>query len=181
MPRRPIRILSLALLAAAALAASATPVRAHGGLGLSLYDQLGGVYGIAPLVDDFVDRLWNDPVVIANPYVAEARQRYAKASLRFLFTEYLCDKTGGPMVYRGRDMKTAHAGLHISEKEWRAMIADLKASMRKFSVPEEAQGDVIGVLEETKKDIVVGTAPAAPAPGAPVSGAPPVGDVHRHE
>jgi hemoglobin len=132
--------------------------------------------------------LRDDPVVIANPYVAEARQRYAKASLRFLFTEYLCDKTGGPMVYRGRDMKTAHAGLHISEKEWRAMIADLRASMRKFNVPEKAQGDVIGVLEETKKDIVVGTAPAAPAPaapapapGAPVSGAPPEGDVHQHE
>jgi hemoglobin len=175
MPHRLSRVLSLALLAAAALAASATPVRAHG-LAMSLYDQLGGVYGIAPVVDYFVDRLWSDPVMIANPYVAEARQRYAKASLRFLLTEYLCDKTGGPMVYRGRDLKTAHAGLRISEKEWQAMLADLKASLRKFGVSEESQWDLIEVIEGTKKDIVVGTAPAAPAPAAP-----PGGDVHQHE
>jgi hypothetical protein len=105
MRPRPIRTLLLCQLAAAALAAGLAmgqaPARAHGGLGMSLYDQLGGVYGIAPLVDDFVDHLWSNPVLVANPYVAEARRRYAKASLRFLLTEYLCDKTGGPMVYRG--------------------------------------------------------------------------------
>jgi len=68
------------------------------------------------------------------------------------------------MVYRGRDMKTAHAGLNISEKEWQAMAADLRKSMRKISVPEETQADVMAIFVLTKKDIVVGTAPAA-APG----------------
>jgi len=155
------RSLLIALFTVAAISASPAPARAHGGLGLSLYDQLGGVYGIAPLVEDFVDRLWRNPVIIANPAVAEARKRYAKASLVFLLTEYLCDKTGGPMVYRGRDMKTAHAGLQISDKEWRAMIGDLRRSMSRFSVPEEAQEDLIGIIEPTKKEIVVGTAAAA--------------------
>ncbi len=163
MRQRLIRTFLPPLLAVAALTLGAGVARAHG-LGMSLYDQLGGVYGIAPLVDDFVDRLWSNPVIIANPYVAEARQRYAKASLRFLLTEYLCDKTGGPMVYRGRDLKTAHTGLRISEREWKAMIADLQVSMNKFSVPKEAQGDVIGLFDATKKDIVL-----APAPGAPSS------------
>jgi len=162
---RPIwRILFLVFVAATAFAIHAAPARAQGGLGLSLYDQLGGVYGIAPVVDDFVDRLWNDPVLNANPYVAEARRRFAKASLRFLFTEYLCDKTGGPMVYRGRDMKTAHAGLHISEREWQAMLGDLRESMRKFNVPAEAQEDMIALIEETKKDIVLAPALDAPPP-----------------
>jgi len=158
-----LRTLFLPALLGAVLITHAAPARAHGGLGLSLYDQLGAVYGIAPLVDDFVDRLWNDPVLIANPYVAEARRRFAKASLRFLFTEYLCDKTGGPMVYRGRDMKTAHAGLHIIEREWQAMLGDLRESMRKFSVPAEAQEDIVALMEETKKDIVVAPA-AGPSP-----------------
>jgi len=172
MRRFPSRLLFIALLAVAASAAPAPPAGAHG-LGLSLYEELGGVYGIAPLVDDFVDRLWTDPVLNANPYVADARKRFAKASLRFLLTEYLCDKTSGPMVYRGRDMKTAHAGLHISEKEWQAMIADLRKSMNTFSVPAETQEELIGVFEATKKDIVIAPAPGGSAPGAPASGAPP--------
>jgi len=165
MRHRLIRTFLFCLLAVAALVPCAGPARAHGGLGMSLYDQLGGVYGIAPLVDDFVDRLWRNPVILANPHVAEARGRYAKASLRFLITEYLCDKTGGPMVYRGRDLKTAHAGLRISQGEWKAMIADLEASMRKFSVPMGAQADLIGIFDQTKNDIVT-----APAPDAPSSG-----------
>jgi len=165
MRHRLIQILLIALVAVAALSTNPALARAHGGLGLSLYDHLGGVYGIAPLVEDFVDRLWSNPVIVANPDVAEARQRYAKASLVFLLTEYLCDKAGGPMVYRGRDMKTSHAGLNISEKEWQAMAADLRKSMGKFSLPEETQADLMEILDLTKKDIVVGTAPT-PAPGA---------------
>lgn len=160
-----IRTLLLPALLSAVLSIPAAPVRAHGDIGMSLYDQLGGVHGIAPMAEDFADRLWNDPVLNANPSVADARRRFTKASLRFLLTEYLCDKTGGPMVYRGRDMKTAHAGLHISEKEWQAMRRDLQESMRKFSVPAEAQEDLVALIEETKKDIV--TAPDAPAPTRP--------------
>ena len=85
----------------------------------------------------------------------------------------LCDKTGGPMVYRGRDMKTAHAGLHISEREWQAMLGDLRESMRKFGVPTEMQGDLIALMEETKKDIVL-----APAAGPSPSPAPASDHVH---
>nr|AIT69697.1 globin [uncultured bacterium] len=129
---------------------------------MSLFDQLGGVYGLAPLVDDFVDRLWENKVVNANPNFQEAKKRYAKASLRFLMTEYLCKATDGPCDYRGRDMKTAHASLGITEKEWQAMLGDLRLSMAKFSVPAELQGDVVALIEAAKKDIVVG-APAKPA------------------
>jgi hemoglobin len=41
----------------------------------SLYDRLGGVYSIATVIDDFIDRIMADPRLNANPRVDEAHHR----------------------------------------------------------------------------------------------------------
>jgi len=71
----------------------------------SLYDRLGGVYSIATVMDDFIDRIMVDPRLNANPRVDEAHHRVPPAGFKYLVTEMVCWATGGPQKYTGRSMK----------------------------------------------------------------------------
>ncbi|MFQ5641438.1 MAG: group 1 truncated hemoglobin, partial [bacterium] len=59
-----------------------------------------------------------------------------------------------PCVYRGRDMKTSHAGLGITEEEWNTSVNHLVATLDKFKVPQKEKDEVIGAIASFKKDIV---------------------------
>lgn len=121
----------------------------------SLYDRLGGVYAIATVVDDFIDRVLINNTLNANPAIREARDRVPRAGLKYRVTEMVCQATGGPCKYTGRTMKDAHAHLNITEKEWDALLVDFKASLDKFKVPTKEQGELVAIVNSTKKDIVV--------------------------
>jgi hemoglobin len=121
----------------------------------SLYDRLGGVYAIATVVDDFIDRVVVNDVLNANPAVNEARQRVPKAGLKYRVTEMVCQATGGPCTYTGRSMKDSHRHLNITEKEWDALVVDFKASLKRFNVPQKEQEELLTIVGSTKADIVV--------------------------
>ena len=65
----------------------------------SLYDRLGGVYNIAPVVDDLIDRIMVDQRLNANPRVDEAHHRVSAAGFKYFVTEMLCEAAGGPQRY----------------------------------------------------------------------------------
>ncbi len=119
-----------------------------------LYARLGGVYPIATVVDDFIERVLVDKVLNANPHINEARARVPKAGLKFQVTALVCQVTGGPQHYEGRSMKEAHAHLAISEKEWNALVADFKVTLDKFKVPAKEQEELFKIVGSTKPDIV---------------------------
>jgi len=121
----------------------------------SLYQRLGGVYNIAPVVDEFLEVLYVDDVLNANPRIKEARDRVPKAYLKFHVTSMVCQASGGPEKYTGRGMKESHQHLNITENEWQAMLADFKKVLDKFKVPEQEQKELIAIVESTKKDIVL--------------------------
>lgn len=121
----------------------------------TLYQRLGGVYSIAAVVDDLIERLLVNDVLNANPAIAEARQRVPKAGLKYHLTSMVCWATGGPEAYTGRSMKDSHAHLNITENEWQAFLADFKACLDKFKVPEPEQKELFAIVESTKADIVV--------------------------
>ena len=123
----------------------------------SLYNRLGGVHAIAQVVDDFVDRIWVNEVLNANPKNKEA-MGISKPALKYLATELTCMATGGPQKYSGRDMKEVHSGLNISEKEWEAMLADFKTTLNKFNVPEKEKSELIQLVGGLKGDIVMSSA-----------------------
>jgi len=77
----------------------------------SLYDRLGGVYSIATVVDNFIDRIMVDPRLNANPQVDEAHHRVPPAGFKYLVTEMVCWATGGPQKYTGRSMADAQCPL----------------------------------------------------------------------
>jgi hemoglobin len=124
----------------------------------SLYDRLGGVYSIATVVDDFIERLFVNATLNANPAINEARARVPKAGLKFHVTALVCEVTGGPCKYTGRAMKEAHQHLNITPAQWDAMVADFKATLDKFKVPHAEQQELITIVGSTKQDIVRPTA-----------------------
>jgi hemoglobin len=120
----------------------------------SLYDRLGGVYNIATVVDDFIERLLVNATLNANPAINEARKRVPKAGLKFHVTALVCAATGGKCAYTGRPMKESHEKLNISQAEWDAMVTDFKATLDKFKVPQREQQELITIVDSTKSDIV---------------------------
>lgn len=112
------------------------------------------MYNIAVVVDDFIDRLLVNETLNANPAIDQARKRVPAAGLKFHVTTLVCEVTGGPCTYVGRDMKSSHAHLNISDKEWDAMVADFKVTLDKFTVPAKEQEELIAIVATTKTDIV---------------------------
>jgi hemoglobin len=121
----------------------------------SLYDRLGGVYGIATVVDDFVDRIMVDARLNANPRVDEAHHRVAPAGFKYLVTEMVCWAAGGPQKYTGRSMKESHEHLMITSAEWEAFLDDLQKTLDKFAVPQAEQAEIKAIVASTRADIVV--------------------------
>ena len=121
----------------------------------SLYKRLGGAYNIAAVVDDFIDRLFVNDVLNANPAIASARNPARAAGLKFHVTALVCEVTGGPEKYAGLSMKETHKDMNISEAEWGAMAADFKITLDKFKVPEQEQSELFAIVGTTKSDIVV--------------------------
>src|SRR5215471_9628961 len=121
----------------------------------SLYDRLGGVYSIATVVDDFIDRIMVDPRLNANPLVDEAHHRVPPPGFKYLVTEMVCWATGGPQKYTGKSMVDSHRHLKIISEEWQAFLDDLQQTLDKFAVPSTEQVELRAIVDSTRSDIVV--------------------------
>ena len=121
----------------------------------SLYERLGGVYSIATVVDDLIDRVMLDPRLNANARVNEAHHRVSPAGFKYLVTEMVCGAAGGPQTYTGRTMKDSHEELMITAAEWQAFLDDFQQTMDKFGVPQAEQKELKAIVDSTRADIVV--------------------------
>jgi len=135
--------LGLIVLASAASSAQTTAA--------SLYKRLGGYDAIAAVTDDFIGRLVADPSLAKffGGHGTDSKQR-----IRQHVIDFLCGATGGPCLYKGRDMKTTHAGLGITEMDWTTSVKHLVATLDKFKVPQKEKDDVLAAVSGLKKDIV---------------------------
>jgi len=121
----------------------------------TLYDRLGGVYSIATVVDDLIDRVMADARLNANPLVEEAHHRVPPAGFKYLVTEMVCWAAGGPQKYSGKSMAESHQHLKITGKEWDAFVDDVRQTLNKFKVPAQEQGELVAIVNSTRSDIVV--------------------------
>ena len=117
----------------------------------SLYKRLGGYDAIAAVTDDFIGRLLKDPS-LSRFFVGQSDD--SKGRIRQLIVDQLCAATGGPCIYVGRDMKSAHKGLAIAEADWTASVGHLIASLDKFKVGQKEKDDLLAIVSSLKKDIV---------------------------
>ncbi|MDQ2854947.1 MAG: group 1 truncated hemoglobin, partial [Acidobacteriota bacterium] len=117
----------------------------------TLYQRLGGYDALAAVVDDFIGRL-----------IADARfEKFftgfsvdSKKRIRQHLLDQLCAATGGPCVYMGRDMKTTHQGLGLTEADWNAAAGHLIEALDKFKVGKREKNEVLTFVSSLKKDIV---------------------------
>jgi len=114
----PFLCLTLAVFAAVAPFCAAPP-QALAQPQNSLYHRLGGYDALAAVTDDFIGRLGTDPQ-LKRFFTGLSVDSQKK--LRQHVVDFLCSATGGPCLYTGRDMKTAHTGLGITEDDWSAAV-----------------------------------------------------------
>jgi hemoglobin len=114
----------------------------------SLYERLGGQEALALVVDDFVARCAKDDRI--NTKFA----RTDIARLKKMLVDQVCEATGGPCTYTGRDMKETHTGMGVTAGEFNALVENLVASLDNFGVPKPDQGELLGLLAPMKGDIV---------------------------
>ena len=123
---------------------------------VSLFDRLGGIYSIAAVVDDFVERIMVDPRLNANPLVDEAHHKVPKPGFKYLVTELVGWATGGPQKYTGKTMRESHEHLKITPIEWEAFLDDFRQTLDKFQVPAQEQSELMAIVDSTYADIVIG-------------------------
>ena len=114
----------------------------------SLYDRLGGKDAINTVVG----------MMLAN-MVADARinARFANSdapALQGKLVDQICQATGGPCKYEGKDMKTAHTGMKVTEEEFSAMVEDLVKALDDAKVGEKEKTELLSALGGMKGDIV---------------------------
>jgi len=133
------------------LAAAEPPQMSTPAAGASLYTRLGGYDAIVAVTKDFIIRLVTDPSL--GRFFTGLNDT-SKARVEAHVIDFLCMKTGGPCIYTGQDMKTAHTGLHITEADWNTSAAHLTETLNKFKVPQKEQNEVMTAVGAMKGDIV---------------------------
>jgi hemoglobin len=117
----------------------------------TLYERLGGYDAISAVVNDLLPRLQ------ADSQLARFWQHRGEDGLKRekqLLIDFLCSSAGGPLYYTGRDMKTSHTGMKISESDWSAFLGHLNATLETFRVPQTERDEVVAFVQSTKSDIV---------------------------
>lgn len=115
----------------------------------TLYERLGGEDNIARIVNDAIDEHLNNPLVKTRfENAADIEDSRRKA------IEFFCAGAGGPQTYTGRDMRTAHTGMNVSEQEFIAVVDDILLALDKNEVGEQERKDVLAILYSLKGEIV---------------------------
>lgn len=148
-------LLAVMAVAAAAQTQTGTPASMDAANGSqekkSLYARVGGYDALALVVDDFIVRLATDKRFerFFAGFSNDSKQR-----LRQHILDQFCKAAGGPCVYLGRDMKTTHGGLGITEADWEAAAKHLVAAIDKYKVPQAEKDELMAFVATQKNDIV---------------------------
>jgi hemoglobin len=136
----------------------------------TLWDKLGGEANVKRVVDDFVAAAAPDPKVnfLRNDkYKLDAA---GAALLKRRLVEFVSAATGGPLKYEGKDMKTAHLGMGITNAEFNALAGHLKTALEKNGAKPDDVNSVLLAVGGTRKDIVEAKEEPKPAEPAKPSG-----------
>ena len=119
----------------------------------SLYTRLGGKKAITAVVDEFVNNVAGDARI--NKFFAEtAKNPKRLAKFKGNLIDQICQASGGPCKYKGKDMKSAHKGMGISDGDFNALVEDLVKALDKFNVGATEKNELLGALGGMKGDIV---------------------------
>src|SRR5262249_11614183 len=124
----------------------------------SLYERLGGIYGIATAVDVLVDRLYSNASANMNPAVAKFHEQQGQAGFKFLVTAWTIEHTGGPKCYPGRSMRDAHAHLNVSQHDFDVVALEIAATLSFLGAPEKEHKEFMDLIESYRSMVVAPSA-----------------------
>ena len=161
MTRSAIRIIVAVLLALPALAAcgprgenaDSSAGAPDSAAARSLYDRLGGTTAIAGVVDGFVANVAAD-ARINKFFTRVAGDTAAMRDFKQKLVDQICQGTGGPCTYTGKDMRTAHQGMGLSNADFDALVEDLVKALDSAGVPQKDKDELLGILGPMRADIV---------------------------
>jgi hemoglobin len=119
--------------------------------GKKLYERLGGYDAIAAIVDEFLSRLRLDPMFVR---FGGGRSLDSTRRGREFLVSQMCELSGGPCVYMGRDMKASHGGLGITTVEWEACLRHTADALDHLKVPTTEKEEFLALFERYRGDIV---------------------------
>ena len=117
----------------------------------SLYHRLGGYDVLARIVDGFLARLHDDPVLTR---FALSMNRERQKRNRQLTLDYLVRATGGPALYLGQDMRTAHRGLGITSEDWELASEHFSLAIGEPEQSPREASELRAVFKSARGDIV---------------------------
>ncbi len=117
----------------------------------TLYQRIGGYDKIAAVARDYFDLNRSDPRMSR---FSGGRSQDSLRRARQLLIDQLCALSGGPCIYIGRDMKTAHGGLGISNGDWEATLHHLAAALDKNKISQKEKDEMLAIVDSYRKDIV---------------------------
>jgi hemoglobin len=124
----------------------------------SLYERLGELDAITAVVDSFVARCAEDGRINGK------FERTDVPRLRKMLVDQVCEATGGPCTYSGRDMRETHDGMGVTAGEFEALVEDLVATLDEFNVPKADQEELLGLLGPMRDEIVEVESPETGTP-----------------
>jgi hemoglobin len=136
------------LLTAAALAALTLTAGTSFAADKSLYDRLGGKKALEAVVGE----LWNN--VAADKRINARFAKTKPEAFGAQLVDFLCEASGGPCKYKGKDMTAAHKGMNLSEAEFNALAEDTVKALDKFKVPAQEKGEVMNMLGGLKGAVI---------------------------
>jgi hemoglobin len=114
----------------------------------TLFAQIGGEAKLRATVDSFVE------IMLADPRINFAFAQTDLAKFKKLIYDQICDLTGGPCTYQGRNMFEAHRKLDVSNAQFNALAEDLYRAFERQDVPYRVQNKVMALLAPMQVDIV---------------------------
>ena len=162
MSRRTLAKGAGAVASAAALGLFQTSAQASGApqttsTGPSLYDRLGGYFGIALVVNRFSDQIIKNPILKKNPALKAWNKTQAEArlpGLKFGRTLWIAAAAGGPFVYTGLPLAEAHAEFNLTAEEFAEVGAEIVRALDFYEVPEREQQELVAAYRASMSDVV---------------------------
>lgn len=114
----------------------------------SLYQRLGGAERIGAIIDEAIDRH------AANPVLAPRFRGKDLPRLKRLGTQFFCAGIGGDPTCEGRDLRSAHAGMNVSEQEFLATMDDIVAALQSHGVGAAETNEVVAIPYSLRNDVL---------------------------
>ena len=120
----------------------------------TLYERLGGIFGIAAIMDVLTDRLFENAWANRNPYVAKMHERNGRPGFKFMVTAWSAEVTGGPACYPGRDMHDAHKDMVCTEHDFDVVALEIAATLSFCGVGLQEQKEYLAIIEGFRRQVI---------------------------